>query len=536
MTKKSNLSSGGIGTGYRGSTGTKKASGKLVNARKEGYASGVHKSTILNTLLGELDANYFTQENIENLEILSQKQKDVYEQNYKTDCSLECWALICYILSSKRWRTVSGCTTDADIDACSDPGEGTCLRPRSKENGADDYKYGHAVVWLKYFRNQLEKPVEIIETYNKLTGENPFDIMKEDAESKTETPQVIQMMAQPSTVPSSDKVIIIPNYKKVTKKEIQDEMIPRGKDVTTYVKNGNYRLMDIAWGSEKPLNLLIAGHKGTGKTQLVRTFAYDNSIPCVTLDCSNETGEEQLKGGLINLGTYQLGVIPRAFEVANKYGECILHLDEMSCLLKTEQKLLNSLLDWRTEISIPETGKVYRLLPNAKLMVIGTMNPLTARNDYEVEKLNPDLKSRFLQVIIPYPKEHELEKIVKANIDKAFIKIVSVKTEQAMEEDDDSVEFSIFSMLIKTAIESQQKDVGYAFSPRDLVNALRFMKVTFQYNLDNKMKEAEALDDALKEVCKQLVAKADPDEQRALADVVNGNFGHIIGEVEGENE
>ena len=105
-----------------------------------------------------------------------------------------------------------------------------------------------------------------------------------------------------------------------------------------------------------------------------------------------------------------------------------------------------------------------------------------------------------------------------------------------MEEDDDSVEFSIFSMLIKTAIESQQKDVGYAFSPRDLVNALRFMKVTFQYNLDNKMKEAEALDDALKEVCKQLVAKADPDEQRALADVVNGNFGHIIGEVEVENE
>ena len=343
-------------------------------------------------------------------------------------------------------------------------------------------------------------------------------------------------------------------------------MIPRGEDIANYIKDPNYRLLEIAWNTERPQHILIDGHKGTGKTQLVRTFAHDNNIPCVTLDCSNETSEEHLKGSLINLGTYQLGVIPQAFEVANKYGECILHLDEMSCLLKTEQKLLNSLLDWRTEISIPECNKVYKLKKGAKLLVVGTMNPLTSRNDYEVEKLNPDLKSRFIQLQIHYPKESELKKIIESNfkINKEFIKMISDTKEMTMKKDEDSTKYSILGMMIQLAQESQQKDVGYVYSPRDIVNALRFLLVAYMYNVKEdpqewiselpdkfrskiaekatgKKKIDEAKDKdihvnsilvALRHTCTQLVRKADPDDQDALADIVNAHFSQMVGDIE----
>ena len=524
-----------VGTGHRGSTGTKKVSGRHVNSRKEGYAGAQHKSGILKQVLAECDANYFTTENIENLNLLTDEQKEVYEKHYKSTCSISTWALICYLVSDGRRTGTSGCVTDKGVQACDTPGSGTCLLPRTASQEENDFKYGHAQVWLKYFVNSLGKPVEIIETYGKLTKWNPFEVMKEDADK----PQVVQMMAPQATpaIPTGETKIIGVG----SKSEIEDEYIPRGEDVTNYVKNGNYKILEIVWSTDNPMSVLIAGHKGTGKTQVVRTFAYENKIPCVTLDCSNETSEEQLKGSLINLGTYQLGVIPKAFEIANKYGKCILHLDEMSCLLKSEQKLLNSLLDWRREISIPETNQVYRLRKGAKLLVVGTMNPLTTRNDYEVEKLNPDLKSRFLQFSIPYPKDSELKKIVKANIkDPEFMKILEADKQLDMTEDEDAITYNILDQFIKTSVESQEKDVGYVYSPRDLVNSLRFLRLTYQFNISSDNPEYhysnddDAFNNALKETCKQLVAKADPDEQRALADVVNGNFSHIVGDIDVE--
>ena len=166
------------------------------------------------------------------------------------------------------------------------------------------------------------------------------------------------------------------------------------------------------------------------------------------------------------------------------------------------------------------------------------MNPLTTRNDYEVEKLNPDLKSRFLQVSIPYPKDSELKKIVKANIkDKEFMKLLETNKKLDMTEDEDAIEYNILDQFIKTSVESQEKDVGYVYSPRDVVLSLRFLRLTYQFNLESTNPEyhysndKDAFENALKETCKQLIAKADPDEQRALADVVNGNFAHIVGDI-----
>ena len=562
-----------VGTGYRGSTGTKKASGRHVTSREQGYASGMHKSKILSAILTEFGSDFFTEENIENQSLVSTEQQEVWEKYHKTTdksgktvgVSNKKWALTMHILKNPDWSVTSGCITDKGVQACEKPGTGTCILPRSESTSKDDdYKYGHAQVWLKYFENCAgKKTIDNIDTLWKLIDENPFEIMKEDAEQ----PQQVVNMVAPSVQSAS---MVTPTEVKIvgvgSKKEIEEELIPRGEDIANYIKDPNYRLLEIAWNTERPQHILIDGHKGTGKTQLVRTFAHDNNVPCVTLDCSNETSEEHLKGSLINLGTYQLGVIPQAFEVANKYGECILHLDEMSCLLKTEQKLLNSLLDWRTEISIPECNKVYKLKKGAKLLVVGTMNPLTSRNDYEVEKLNPDLKSRFIQLQIHYPKESELKKIIESNfkINKEFIKMISDTKEMTMKKDEDSTKYSILGMMIQLAQESQQKDVGYVYSPRDIVNALRFLLVAYMYNVKEdpqewiselpdkfrskiaekatgKKKIDEAKDKdihvnsilvALRHTCTQLVRKADPDDQDALADIVNAHFSQMVGDIE----
>lgn len=573
-----------VGTGYRGSKGTKQASGRHVTSREQGYASGMHKSKILSAILTEFGSDYFTEENIENQSLLSPEQQQVWEKYHKTvnksgksvGISINKWTLIMHILKNPEWSVTSGCITDKGIQACEKPGSGTCILPRSESSSKqDDYKYGHAQVWLKYFENALgKKIIDNIDTLFKLVDENPFEIMKDDAQEVT---QVVNMVTSQQT-----QQVVSPTEIKIvgigSKKEIEEELIPRGEDIANYVKDSNYRLLEIAWNTDRPQHILIDGHKGTGKTQLVRTFAHDNNVPCVTLDCSNETSEEHLKGSLINLGTYQLGVIPKAFEVANKYGECILHLDEMSCLLKTEQKLLNSLLDWRTEISIPECNKVYKLKKGVKLLVVGTMNPLTSRNDYEVEKLNPDLKSRFIQLQLLYPKSSELWKIIEANFkgNKEFIKMISDKSEMTMKKDEDSTKYSILGMMVQLAQETQQKDVGYVYSPRDIVNALRFLLVAYMYNVKEsnqawitelpdkfrskiaerigakglttaskgKAKIVEAKDKdthvnsllvALRYTCTQLVRKADPDEQDALADIVNAHFSQMIGDIKVEN-
>ena len=566
-----------VGTGYRGSTGTKPVSGRHVTSREQGYASGMHKSKILSAILTEYGSDHFTEENIKNQSLISPEQQEVWEKYHKTvdksgktvGISISKWALVMHILKNPEWSVTSGCITDKGIQACEKPGSGTCILPRSEASSkSDEYKHGHPQVWLKYFENALgKKIIDNIDTLWKLINENPFEIMKEEAEQPQ---QVMNMVASNQSTqlvsPSEIKIVGVGS-----KKEIEEELIPRGEDIANYVKDSNYRLLEIAWNTDRPQHILIDGHKGTGKTQLVRTFAHDNNIPCITLDCSNETSEEHLKGSLINLGTYQLGVIPKSFEVANKYGECILHLDEMSCLLKTEQKLLNSLLDWRTEISIPECNKVYKLKKGAKLLVIGTMNPLTSRNDYEVEKLNPDLKSRFIQLQLPYPKESELKKIIESNfkVNKEFIKMISDKSEMTMKKDEDSTKYSILGMMIQLAQESQQKDVGYVFSPRDIVNALRFLLVAYVYNVKDdpkvwitelpdkyrsklaekgdvkgKKQEKEATEKdihvnsllvALRHTCTQLVRKSDPDEQDALADIVNAHFSQMIGDIKVEN-
>ena len=142
--------------------------------------------------------------------------------------------------------------------------------------------------------------------------------------------------------------------------------------------------------------------------------------------------------------------------------------------------------------------------------------------------------------------------------------MISDTKEMTMEKDEDSTKYSILGMMIQLAQESQQKDVGYVYSPRDIVNALRFLLVAYMYNVKEdpqewiselpdkfrskiaenttgKKKIDEAKDKdihvnsilvALRHTCTQLVRKADPDDQDALADIVNAHFSQMVGDIE----
>jgi MoxR-like ATPase len=128
----------------------------------------------------------------------------------------------------------------------------------------------------------------------------------------------------------------------------------------------------------------------------------------VAYSCSSGTREGDLKGRTLNTnGLFQLGYLVVAVEIANEEGICILYLDELNALEPELQKMLNSLLDDRRLINA--NSKLFRINKGCKLIVIATMNPSSYAGTVP---LNPDLRSRFCGLIMPFPTANHLSKVV----------------------------------------------------------------------------------------------------------------------------
>lgn len=204
-----------------------------------------------------------------------------------------------------------------------------------------------------------------------------------------------------------------------------------------------------------PPNLLLTGHKGNGKSLLFAYFAQENQIPYLTIDCSEETRERHLKGGFVvkNGSTpFVLGTVANAIHVANEYGQAMLVFEEINALSPQRQKEINPLTDFRKKIEIPELSTRFELLPHAKLFICGTMNPSVYGGTYE---LNEDLKSRFLEIDVPYPPP------------ASEIRILKEMTPPGVEVSEEAL-----GKLIDIAQQTRQGATGYSLSPRDLVQLL----------------------------------------------------------------
>jgi MoxR-like ATPase len=232
---------------------------------------------------------------------------------------------------------------------------------------------------------------------------------------------------------------------------------------------------------ESALPILVEGPKGTAKTLTIAKWCEENKVPLIQTDCSEQTKRYDFIGRFIPVNkdiVFQLGDLPRAIELANKYGKAVICFEEINALTPNMQKVLNQLFDWRNHVYVPEIGRTFRLNSGCKLLIASTCNPSTYAGTFE---LNEDLKSRLTIYKIGYPDKSEEEHILGV----------------LFEEDEDEVG-EYLSYFVELAKETRrgynQNELSYALSTRDVVYLLKnFLSYRRVYE---KMENCEDPDEA----------------------------------------
>lgn len=200
-------------------------------------------------------------------------------------------------------------------------------------------------------------------------------------------------------------------------------------------------------------NLILKGPKGAGKTLAIEQFASEAGVPLLREDCTDETSKRDLIGSFVNVGVFALGTLTAAIETANEDGGCIVVLEEINTLPPQTQKLLNSVADYRQAISVPKIGKVFRVNPEARIWLVGTMNP----NYGGTYNLNEDFRSRFEFLTVGYmPTIKE-----RALLHKQFTATPSAREKQMVDR------------VLNLAKETRSGEMEYALSTRDLVQFVK---------------------------------------------------------------
>lgn len=208
--------------------------------------------------------------------------------------------------------------------------------------------------------------------------------------------------------------------------------------------------------SHKPHNILLTSKHGLGKTLMVASLAkrlrsvLRKDIPLVMLDCSEDTKEHHMKGSFVaqpdGSTMFVPGPLPLVIEMANRTGFAMLCLEEISALTPGAQKIVNSITDWRSGIYIPQVGKLVKLNEGAQILVIGTMNPASYAGVYS---LNADLRSRFVEEVVPWPTVPQESNIIATVCPAAPMDLVA--------------------SVAQLGQESRTAGSAYSFSTRDLV-------------------------------------------------------------------
>ena len=205
---------------------------------------------------------------------------------------------------------------------------------------------------------------------------------------------------------------------------------------------------------------LIESEKGQGKTLLVHTVCSKNKIALIEEPVGVGTKRTDLIGTKeINRdGTlFNLGLLPKAIEVANHYKHACLYCDEGNAQDHEIQRYWNRICDGRK--SIVANGKTYRLDKDAKLSIVWTINPVTYAG---INSMTEDLRSRFVGSVWSYPTEEDFKKVINWK---------DIPVESAMQPLLTLIQ-DIYSLRLKGELE-------YALSIRDIAqftNYLRYCK------------------------------------------------------------
>ncbi|HAU31728.1 MAG TPA: CbbQ/NirQ/NorQ/GpvN family protein [Desulfotomaculum sp.] len=166
---------------------------------------------------------------------------------------------------------------------------------------------------------------------------------------------------------------------------------------------------------KKPVNVLVTGRQGCGKSSLVRQYAavYNRPLASFQIGILSEPGQ---LFGEYTLREGETSYKPFLFPEAIRTDGCVIHLEEIN--RPEHPKALNmlfSLLAEDRQVWMDELG----LLQVAKSVVFfATMNE--GEEYVGTEMLDPALRDRFYTILMDYiPAEVEVEVLVKkTGVDK----------------------------------------------------------------------------------------------------------------------
>ena len=192
---------------------------------------------------------------------------------------------------------------------------------------------------------------------------------------------------------------------------------------------------------------------------------------------------------------FNLGLLPRAIEVANHYGHACLFCDDASAQEHDIQRWWNRICDGRK--SIVANGKQFKLKNDAKLSIVWAINPATYAG---INTLTEDLRSRFIGRAWDYPTPTEFEKVIDWDgISHDLVKEPLLTLVQ-----------DVYALRVKG-------DVDYALSVRDVAQFCD----QFRYNIEDEVESP--LETTLKEVI--MIKFSDASERELIKVRINDTFG-----------
>ena len=275
---------------------------------------------------------------------------------------------------------------------------------------------------------------------------------------------------------------------------------PKNIDVwDTYVPIGNEKERVTIAIKDAKFPYLIESEKGQGKTLLIHTICKENNIALVEEPVGSGTKKYDLIGSkeiIQNNIVFNLGILPRAIEVANHFGHACLYCDEGNAQDHEIQKWWNSICDGRK--SVFANGKKYKLNDNCKLSIVWTINPVGYAG---VNTMTEDLRSRFIGSIWNYPTNEELEKVIDWD-----------------EIPDERVRKPLLTLIQDIHALKMKGDVEYSLSIRDTAQFCEYFR-----DMLSRKSVQDVIYDTILEVI--LVKFSDPAEREMVRIRANDTFG-----------
>ena len=149
--------------------------------------------------------------------------------------------------------------------------------------------------------------------------------------------------------------------------------------------------------------VLLCGPKGCGKSAAVASWAANNRIPTIRVDCHEEMLAGHLDGAIRMDGHktwVALGPLVEAAILSQK-GKVLLWFEELTALSPGVQKRLNPIMDQRSSVHVAALGKTYAV-DRGNLLLVATGNPSSYGGTHP---MNEDLISRWQVYDIGWPPE-----------------------------------------------------------------------------------------------------------------------------------